>query len=173
MIFGNKSKDLFTAIVKSTVKESECEKRLGVPFDNKLNFTKHVQYLCTQKHQTLHAPDRLSNYIDLIKLKLPMNAVIKSQFIYTPLLWTFQDRMVTSKLNKVIERTIPFACNDSGYNSVNDYYNLNKSLTTHQHNLQLLMMEVFKTMKVRTTIYISLRIFSLAAAPYSPNCRIV
>ena len=145
MIFGNKSKDLFTAIVKSTVKESECEKLLGVTFDNKLNFTKHVQYLCKKKHQTLHPLDRLSNYIDVIELKLTMNAFIKSQFIYTPLVWTFQDRTANSKLNRVIERTIPVACNDSGNNSVNYYCNLDTSLTTRQHNLQLLMIEIFKT----------------------------
>ena len=74
-----------------------------------------------------------------------MNAFIKSQFIYTPLVWTFQDRTANSKLNKVIERTIPFACNDSGNNSVNDYCNLNTSLTTRKHNLQFLMIDIFKT----------------------------
>ena len=51
MIFGNKSKDLFTAIGKSTVKESECVKLLGLTFDNKLNFTKHVQDLCKKALQ--------------------------------------------------------------------------------------------------------------------------
>ena len=36
------------------------------------------------------------------------------------------------------------ASNDSGNNSANTYYNLNKSLIFHQRNLQLLMIEVFK-----------------------------
>ena len=31
------------------------------------------------------------------------------------------------------------------FNSVNKYYNLNKSLTNYQRNLQLLMIEMFKT----------------------------
>ena len=42
MIFGNKSKDSVITIGKSTIKESEYEKLLGVTFDKKLNFTKHV-----------------------------------------------------------------------------------------------------------------------------------
>ena len=68
MIFGNKSKDSVVAIGESTIKESKYEKLLGVTFDKKLSFTKHVQDLCKKAHQKLHALARLSNYIDPIKL---------------------------------------------------------------------------------------------------------
>ena len=78
MIFGNKSKDSVVAIGKSTIKESECQKLLGVTFDKKLSFTKHVPDLCKKAHQKLHALARLHNHIDPAKLKLPMDAFIKS-----------------------------------------------------------------------------------------------
>ena len=145
MIFGNKNKDSVVAIGKSTIKESEYEKLLGVTFDKKLSFTKHVQDLCKKAHQKLHALARLSNYIDPIKLKLLMDAFITLQFNYCPLVWMFHDRRANAKINKVTERALRIACNDSGNNSMNNYCNYNKSLTVHQRNLQLLMIEIFKT----------------------------
>ena len=145
MIFGNRSKGSVVAIGKSTIKESEYEKLLGVTFDKKLSFTKHVQDLCKKAHQKLHALARLSNYIDPIKLKLLMDAFITSQFNYCPLVWMFHDRRANAKINKVFERALRIACNDSGNNSMNNYCNYNKSLTVHQRNLQLLMIEIFKT----------------------------
>ena len=153
MIFGNKCKDSVVAIGKSTIKETEYEKLLGVTFDKKLSFTNHVQDLCKKAHQKVHAFSQLSNYIDSIKLKLLMDAFIKSQFNYCPLVWMFHNRRANAKLNKVFERALRIACNDSGNNSennsenksVNNYYNLHKSLTIHQCNLQLLMIEIFKT----------------------------
>ena len=51
----------------------------------------------------------------------------------------FDDRRANTKLNKDCERALRIACKDSGNNSVN------KSLTIHQRNLQLLMIEIFKT----------------------------
>ena len=139
MIFGNKSKDSVIPIGKSTIKESEYEKLLGVTFYKKLNLTKHVQDLCKKAHQKLQALARLSDYKDPIKLKLLMDAFIKSQFNYCPLVWMSHDRGANVKLNKVFERAMRIACSDSGNNSVNEY------LTIHQRNLQLLMTEIFKT----------------------------
>ena len=117
----------------------------GVTSDKKLSFTKHVQDLCKKAHQKLHALARLFNYIDPIKLKLLMDAFITSQFNYCPLVWMFHDRRANAKINKVTERALRIACNDSGNNSMNNYCNYNKSLTVHQCNLQLLMIEIFKT----------------------------
>ena len=139
MIFSNKSKDSVIAIGKSNIKESEYKKLLGVTFDKKLNFTKHVQDLCKKAHQKLHALARLYDYIDPIKLKLLMDAFIKLQFNYCTLVWMFHDRGANVILNKVFERSMRIACNDSGSNFVNG------SLTIHHRNLQLLMTEIFKT----------------------------
>ena len=50
MIFGNDGKVAIGAVGKSTIKDSEFEKRLGVTFDKKLSFTKHVEDLCKETH---------------------------------------------------------------------------------------------------------------------------
>ena len=54
----------------------------------------------------------------------------------------FQERRANGKLNMICERALQVACKDSGNNYVN---NNNKSLTIHQRNLQLLMIEKFNT----------------------------
>ena len=54
----------------------------------------------------LHAFAGLSDYIDPIKLKILMDAFIKSQFNYCPLVWMFPDRGANVKLNKIFERAM-------------------------------------------------------------------
>ena len=101
MIFGNKNKDAIVVNGKSTIKESEFERLLGLTFDRDL---------CKKAHQKLLALARLSNYIDPIKLQLLMDAFIKSQFNYCPFVWMFHDRRANAKLNKVFERALRIAC---------------------------------------------------------------
>ena len=63
------------------------------------------------------------------------------------------DRRANAKLNKVFERTLRIVCNDSRNNSENNSENNSvnnsctphKSLTIHERNLHLLMIEIFKT----------------------------
>ena len=90
----------------------------------------------------LNAHSRLSNYTDPVKLKLLMDAFINSQFNYCPLVCMFHDRTINSKVSKIRERALQIVCKDSGNYFVN---NVNSSVTTHRRNLQLLMLEIFKT----------------------------
>ena len=94
----------------STIDESEYEKLLGINFDKKLSFRKHVEDLCKKASQKLHALAPLSAYIDPIKLEILMNSFINSQFNYCPLVWMFHDRMLNSKLNVIRERALRQAC---------------------------------------------------------------
>ena len=71
-----------------------------------------------------------------------MDAFIKSQFNYCPLVWMFHVRTINAKVNKIRERALQIVCKDSGNDLVN---NVNSSVTTHKGNLQLLMIKIFKT----------------------------
>ena len=111
-------------------------------FDKKLSFKKHVEDLSKQANQKLHALARLSNYIDPIKSEILMNSFIWSQFNYCPLVWMFHDRASNSKLNRIHERALRLVCNDSE----SELKKLKKEYgNIHHHNLQLLMIEIFKT----------------------------
>ena len=142
MIFGEKSTEATVSIGNSMINESDYEKLLGVTFDKKLSFKKHVEDLSKKANQKLHALARLSNYIDPIKSEILMNSFIRSQFNYCPLVWMFHDRTTNSKLNRIHERALRLVCKDSE----SELEKLKKKYgTIHQHNLQLLMTEIFKT----------------------------
>ena len=110
--------------------------------DKKQSFRKHVEELCKRANQRLHTLARLSAYIDPIKLEILMNSFINSQFKYCPFVWMFHDRVLNSKLNFIQKRALRLVWKSSekGHEKV-----MNKTLTTHQHNLQLLMIEIYKT----------------------------
>ena len=115
---------------------------LGVTFDKKLTFKKHVEDLYKKANQKLYARDRLSNHIDSVKSEILMNSFIRSQFNYCPLVWMLHDRATNSKLNCIQERAVRLVCKDSESELavLKEQYG-----TIHQHNLQLLMIEILKT----------------------------
>ena len=47
------------------IKNSECEKLLGVEFDNKLTFEKHVTDICRKASRKIYALARIAPYMDL------------------------------------------------------------------------------------------------------------
>ena len=100
LIFGEKNTDVSVHIGATTITESVEEKLLGVTLDKKLDFKNHVNTLCKKAGQKLHALARISNYVDVEKLRVMMNAFVVSQFSYCPLVWMFHDRSVNKKINK-------------------------------------------------------------------------
>ena len=71
-----------------------------------------------------------------------MNSFIRSQFNYCPLVWMFHDKTTNSKLNRIHERALRLLCKDSE----SELEKLKKKYgTIHQHNLQLLLIEILKT----------------------------
>ena len=113
---------------------------LGIAFHKKLSFRKHVEKFVERANQKLHAFARSSAYIDPIKLEILMNSFV-SQFNYCPLVWMLHDRLLNSKLNLNRERALRLACKSSA----REFEKLMKvTLTTHQQNLQLLMIKVYK-----------------------------
>ena len=111
LIFGVKNNDVSVQIGATTVTESVEEKLLDV--DKNLDFKNHVTTLCRKAGQKLHALARISNYVDVEKLGVLMNAFIISQFSYCPLVWMFHDRSVDKKIYKIHEIALRIAYKDS------------------------------------------------------------
>ena len=49
------------------IQNSECEKLLGVKFDNKLTFEKHITDICRKASRKIYALARIAPYMDLSK----------------------------------------------------------------------------------------------------------
>ena len=128
MIVGDICSKATVTIRSSTIKGSEYEKLLGITFDKKVSFRKHVEDLCKKANQTLHAHARLFTSIDPLRLEILINSFIKSQFNYCPLVWMFHDRVVTSKFNLIQERALRLVCKGSETECENL---MKRTLTTH------------------------------------------
>ena len=89
MVFGNKNAKTTIEIGTSEIKESGCEKLLGITFDKKLNFKKHFEDLCRKANQMSRALARLLNHID------PVNC---------PLVWMFKGLSPLRRISAIDSR---------------------------------------------------------------------
>ena len=79
--------------------------------------------------------------MDPAKIETLMNAFIKSQFNYCPLVWMFHDRGSNTKINRIQERALKLVCKDSGRELEVER---EKYLSNRPRNLQLLMIAIYK-----------------------------
>ena len=73
-----------------------------------------------------------------------MKSFINSQFQYCPLAWMFHSRKLNTKINKLHERALRITYRDQE-SSFEDLLGYDNSVSVHQKNLQVLMIEMFKT----------------------------
>ena len=106
LVFGNKDDEVTVNISGSLIKESDEEFLLGVTLDKTLNFKNHINNLCNKASQKLHAPARVSRYMDKPQLELTMTSFVMSHFSYCPLVWMFHDRKSNNKISKIHERAL-------------------------------------------------------------------
>ena len=144
LVFGDKTNDVSVKVGNSLIKESSEEKLLGVTIDKNLSFKTHLNSLCKKASQKLHALARISKFMDTDKRVMMMNTFVMSQFSYCPLIWMFHDRRINNKINKIHERALRIAYRDS-HSCFEFLLEKNNSVSLHQKNLQLLLVEIFKT----------------------------
>ena len=147
LTFGTTQSNINIKIGEVIVEESPEEKLLGVILDKKLNFKSHISRLCKRASQKLYAPAEVSTFMDPGKLRLIMNSFITLQFSYYPLIWILHDRNLNAKVNNIHERALRIV-----YKNAHDGYEallkLDNAVSVHQHNLQYLMTEIYKTKSI-------------------------
>ena len=79
-------------ISETVIHNSQSKKLLGVTFDKKLKFEKHINTICQKANRKLNALARITTYMELTKRRILMNAFFDSQFNYCPLIWMFHSR---------------------------------------------------------------------------------
>ena len=145
LILGRNSNQQVTVNVgDSVIENTEEEKLLGVVIDKKLNFETHISTLCKKAGNKLSALARVSGYMDTNKLKILMRAFVISQFHYCPLVWMFHSRHLNNKINRIHERVLRIVYKDYESN-FNTLLGKDNSVSIHAKNLQILMIEMFKT----------------------------
>ena len=93
-------------ISETVIRNSNSKKLLGVTFDNKLKFEKHIITICQRANRKLNALARLTPYMELGKRRMLMNAFFNSQFNYCPVIWIFHGRASSNEINRLHERCL-------------------------------------------------------------------
>ena len=112
--------------------------------NRRLYFKNHVSNLCKKASQKLRELPRVSKYMEKSKLELTMTSFVMSHFSYCPLVWMFHDRKSYNKVNKIHERALRIIHKDSTSNFEGLLIKSN-SVSVHQRNLQLLLIEIYRT----------------------------
>ena len=87
----------------SQIKNSDCERLLGIDIDCKLSFENHINQIYSKARAKIKALARIAPFLNKRKRKLMMNAFFKSQFRYCSLSWMFHSRTLNNKINRLHE----------------------------------------------------------------------
>ena len=128
-------------------------KLLGIEIDNELNFTAHIQNLCSKVNRKINAFSRLNTFISRPQAILICNAVVLSNFNYCPLIWLFSTKAANNEINRTHKRALRILLKDYD-SSFDELLEKSESVKIHDQNLQKLMIEIYKTMKNVNPSYI-------------------
>ena len=64
-------------VEKFDIKNSDCEKPLGVKIEHKLTFNRHISDLCKKASKKVHALTRVTPYMNISKRRIIMNVFFK------------------------------------------------------------------------------------------------
>ena len=143
LLLSDTNEEFSIKIDNFVLKNSKCQKLLGITLDNKLTFTDHVKSMCTKASQKLHALSRVSNYMTFVQRKSIMNTFILSHFGYCPLVWMFHSRKLNHRINSLHERALRIVYKDDN-SSFDELLIKNNSFTIHERNIQILAIELYK-----------------------------
>ena len=130
-------------IGKYTISNGYCEKLLGVKIDSQLNFNNHLETIIKKTSEKLHVLARFTPYMCSSKRKLLMNAFLKAQFCYCPLVWMCHSCSINNKINKLHETCLSIIYNDKEPPFV-DLLAKDGSVTIHTRNLQFLPLKCLR-----------------------------
>ena len=130
-------------ISKTVIRSSNPKKLLGVTFDNKLKFEKHIITICQTANRNLNALARLTPYMELGKIRVLMNAFFNSEFNYSPAIWMCHSRALNNKINRLHERCLCTIHNDKT-STFKELLEKDNSVSIHYRNIQALAIEMYK-----------------------------
>ena len=130
-------------ISETVIRNSNSIKLLGVTFDNKLKFGKHIITIFQKANRKLNAPARLTPYIKLGKTSILMNPFFNFQFNYCPVIRLCHTRALNNKIKELHERCLRIIYKDksSTFKELLEKYN---SVSIHYRNIQALAIEMYE-----------------------------
>ena len=94
------------------IKNTNCEKLLGIKVDSRFNFDEHLDGIIKKASHKINALFRITPFMNISKRRILMNSFFNSQFNYCPLVWVFHSRSINNKINRLHERVLGIVYND-------------------------------------------------------------
>ena len=116
-------------------------------FDNKLKVGKCIENICLKAYRKLIANSRVTNYSELPKRRILMNAFFKVQFNYCTVSWMFHSRSLNNKINRLHERCLRIIYNDKR-STFEELLAKNNSVSVHHYNIHAVAIEMYKAANV-------------------------
>ena len=118
----------------SQIKNSNCERLLGIDIDCKLSFENHINQIRSKARTKIQDLTKIVPFLNKRKRKLLMNVFFKSQFSYCPLSWIFHSRTLNKHINRSHERCLRIKCNGNT-SSFTDVLEIDNSVSVHLRNI--------------------------------------
>ena len=128
------------------IKNTNCEKLLGIKVDSRLNFNEHLDGIIKKASRKINALSRIIPFMNISKRRILMNSFFNSQFNYCPLVWMFHSRSINNKINRLHERVLRIVYNDFKP-SFKNLLEKDGTVSIHVKNLQKPATEMFKISK--------------------------
>ena len=83
----------------------------------------------------------MAPFMNFSKKRIIMKSFIDSQFAYYPLIWMFQSRELSNKINRIHERALRITYNDKP-SSYGELLIKDRSVSIHHRNISALAIEI-------------------------------
>ena len=138
-------KQVHVNIGTAQIENTQNERFLGITFDSKLSFDKHIQQICSGASAKLKVLARIAHFMNCTKRKILMSVFLNAQFSYCPLTWMFHSRKLNNKINKLHERCLGIVYNNNT-SMYEELLETENSISVHFRNVQALAIELYKVM---------------------------
>ena len=135
------------------IKNSECERLLGIKVDCTLKFEKYLNGVIKKGSNNINALSRVTPFMNLSKKKILMNSFLKSQFSYCPLVWMCHSPTINNKINHLHERCLRVIYNGK-ISSFKELLERDWSVPLHNRNLQILTTGCLKFTTIQLCRYL-------------------
>ena len=125
----------------SIIESRDYEKLLGTYIDSNFSFECHINRICRNASQKLHALARIAKYISEDKEMYIYSNL--SQFNYCPIVWMCHGRGLNNKISNIHERALRIVYQDKKF-SFETLLKRDKYTSIYIKSLQYLATELFK-----------------------------
>ena len=114
-LITNSNTDVIMHVGDIEIKNSSCEKLLGVMIDSQLTLHEQLNGIIKKSSKKVNVLSRITPYMNTAKRRILMNSFFASQFGYCPLIWMFHNHTINNKINGLHERCLRIVYSDKNF----------------------------------------------------------